>query len=747
MKKIILFVLAGLLIPALLLAQTQHFTFTSNTGDSYSIVIDDATLNGSTLSNGDEIGVFTPADLCVGASVWDGSTPLALTAWIDDSQTQETDGYQSGEAMIFKIWEQSADKEYTATATYSLGNGNFGSGAYAQLTLTAGSGTSESITVMSPNGGETWAVDSEQEIQWFCSNFSDPVKIEYSTDGNASKIEIESSTDNDGSYMWMVPNTPSTNCCISISDAADGDPFDISDQVFTIAAESAGGSLIVTNTNDTGQGSLRDAITQANSNPGPDSITFNIPVGDGGYNAGTGVWTISHTTALPAISDEMLVIDGTSQADFAGQETNPAGPEIMLDGSNAGSNTNGIQISAPGAEILGLGISNFGGDGIKFGLVEGGRISGCYIGVSSDGSEPAGNQIGININTSRGIIISPLDTVPNVISGNTMHGLYMIEASHNIIIGNVIGLNSTKDDTLGNHQYGMFMMSECDSNEIFDNCIGGNGQDGIYIIEGSGNIIANNGIGCNFEQPENALGNSSCGISIDDQKNRIEGNTITHNSVYGIKIYGAQALYNTISSNSIFANLWGGISNEMGGNNELTPPSITSISSNSVSGTAPANSTVEIFADENNQGALFLGSVTADGSGNFNFSDEFPEELNITATATDSEGNTSEFSQPMQTRVADQVSDQLPQEFELYQNTPNPFNPQTSIGFSLPLDSYVELEVYSISGQKITTLVNEKMKKGIHNIQFIAENLPSGVYLYCIKTDTFVQVKKMMLLK
>jgi len=748
MKKIILIVIAGLIIPALLLAQTQHFTFTSNTGDSYSIVIDAATLNGSTLSNGDEIGVFTPADLCVGASVWDGTTPLALTAWINDSQTTEVDGYQNGEAMTFKIWEQSADKEYTATATYTQGNGNFGSGAYAQLTLTAGSAGTESITVVSPNGGETWTIGSEREIQWTSSNFSDPVKIEYSTDGNASKIEIESSTDNDGSYMWMVPNTPSTNCCISISDAADGDPFDISNQVFTIAAESAGGSLIVTNTNDSGPGSLRDAITQANSNPGPDSITFNIPVEDGGYNAGTGVWTITPNSFLPGITDEGLVIDGTTQAEFTGQQTNPSGPEIMLDGSNAGSSASGVNISASGTEILGIAIANFGYDGITISQVQGGRISGCYIGVSADGSDalPNGSN-GINMNNTIGFQIGPLDTIPNIICSNILHGIYMVASSHNIFMGNIIGLNSFKNDTLGNGKEGMFMMSECDSNEIFDNYIGGNGQDGICIITGSGNMIANNSIGCNFEQPEKNLGNRSCGIYIEDQSNHVECNTIAHNKVFGVQIYGAQALYNTISRNSIFGNLWAGISNDDGGNNDLTPPSITSISSNSVSGTAPANSTVEIFADANNQGAHYLGSTPSDESGNFNFTGELPPDMNITATATDSEGNTSEFSQAMQTLVNEKNKDQLPQEFRLYQNFPNPFNPVTTIGFSLPLDTFVEINVYSISGQKITTLVNEKMGKGYHNIQFKAENLPSGVYLYCIKTDRFVQVKKMMLLK
>ncbi|RMF59220.1 MAG: hypothetical protein D6743_16610, partial [Calditrichaeota bacterium] len=116
-----------------------HFTFTSNTGESYSIVIDNATLDGNPLGNGDEIGVFTPAGLCVGASVWDGSTPLALTAWADDGQTSEVDGYKTGEKMSFRIWDASAgtNADYPATPTYSAGNGNFGDGAFAQLTLQA----------------------------------------------------------------------------------------------------------------------------------------------------------------------------------------------------------------------------------------------------------------------------------------------------------------------------------------------------------------------------------------------------------------------------------------------------------------------------------------------------------------------------------------------------------------------------------------------------------------------------------
>ncbi|MEJ2627075.1 MAG: right-handed parallel beta-helix repeat-containing protein [bacterium] len=655
MKKRIVIILMGLFLPVILLAQTTHFTFTSHTGDSYSIVIDDATLNESALSIGDEIGVFIPADLCVGASVWDGSTPLALSAWADDSQTPEIDGYQNGEAMTFKIWEQSSDQEFTATASYTIGDGNFGTGAYAQLTLSAGSET---------------------------------------------------------------PVLP-------------------------------GGAIIVNNTNDTGPGSLRDAITQANNNLGPDSIKFNIPKGQpgSGYNSNTGVWTISPTSTLPTISDEGLVIDGTSQAEYIGEQTNPFGPEIMLDGSNAGTNTTGLYICASGVEIISLVIANFGGNGVSVSQVEGGRISGCYIGVTADGSElsPNGSN-GISVNNCRGLQISPLDTIPNIISGNILHGIYMSGgSSHNIIIGNIIGLNSSKNDTLGNDQYGLFMFNNSDSNEVVDNFIGGN-RYGIYL-EGSGNVLINNYIGCNYDESDDHLGNGSSGISIYAADNHLEENTIAYNSVYGVQIYGSEALRNNISRNRIFNNGWGGISNENGGNGELSPPDITSVTANSVSGTGPANSTIEIFADEDYQGTIYLGDTMSDASGNFNFNGELPDELNITATATDSEGNTSEFSSPMQTQTQDQHTEQLPQEFKLFQNSPNPFNPVTAIRFSLPLDTFVEMEVYNLSGQKVVTLVNKEMKKGVHEIKYKPENLPSGIYVYCIKTDRFVQAKKMMLLK
>jgi len=89
----------------------------------------------------------------------------------------------------------------------------------------------------------------------------------------------------------------------------------------------------------------------------------------------------------------------------------------------------------------------------------------------------------------------------------------------------------------------------------------------------------------------------------------------------------------------------------------------------------------------------------------------------------------------------------VPVEYELAQNFPNPFNPTTNIRFSLPEQANVNLTVYNVLGQEVATVVNETLEAGIHNFNFNAANLNSGVYYYRIKTDNFVEVKKMMLVK
>lgn len=89
----------------------------------------------------------------------------------------------------------------------------------------------------------------------------------------------------------------------------------------------------------------------------------------------------------------------------------------------------------------------------------------------------------------------------------------------------------------------------------------------------------------------------------------------------------------------------------------------------------------------------------------------------------------------------------IPGKFSLYQNYPNPFNPSTTIEYDLPKSADVKIEVFNIAGQKIRTLLNEKMAAGSHQVEFNAQNLSSGIYFYKIEAGKFQDVKKMILLK
>jgi hypothetical protein len=89
----------------------------------------------------------------------------------------------------------------------------------------------------------------------------------------------------------------------------------------------------------------------------------------------------------------------------------------------------------------------------------------------------------------------------------------------------------------------------------------------------------------------------------------------------------------------------------------------------------------------------------------------------------------------------------VPTDFYLYQNHPNPFNPSTSIEFTLPKSEQVELKVYNILGKEVTTLVSKKLNAGKHTYQFDGKNLASGVYYYQLVAGEFREVRKMILLR
>ncbi len=89
----------------------------------------------------------------------------------------------------------------------------------------------------------------------------------------------------------------------------------------------------------------------------------------------------------------------------------------------------------------------------------------------------------------------------------------------------------------------------------------------------------------------------------------------------------------------------------------------------------------------------------------------------------------------------------IPQEFILYQNYPNPFNPSTNIQYAVSSRQYVTLKVYDLLGKEVATLVNEVMLPGTYEVFFDGSKFSSGVYFYKLQADSFVETKKMILLR
>ena len=94
-----------------------------------------------------------------------------------------------------------------------------------------------------------------------------------------------------------------------------------------------------------------------------------------------------------------------------------------------------------------------------------------------------------------------------------------------------------------------------------------------------------------------------------------------------------------------------------------------------------------------------------------------------------------------------EIDETVPVEFALSQNFPNPFNPSTTIKFSIPVNGEYNLRIYNIIGEQVAQLLNGEMNPGYHEVQFDASHLSSGVYLYSLVGKNVNITRKMILMK
>jgi len=274
-------------------------------------------------------------------------------------------------------------------------------------------------------------------------------------------------------------------------------------------------------------------------------------------------------------------------------------------------------------------------------------VLGNYIGTSIEGTKAIANRLsGINMGGNHCFIGGTANTERNIISGNYEGGISAGGGERNFIIGNFIGTDVNGTTSLPNKTVGVYVRNSS-YYYLQDNIISGNAGSGIELVEKSNNnIFRANRIGVASDGISH-LPNGLNGILIEAASNLIggsypgDGNIIARNTDSGVQIKGFP--YNTILHNSIYSNSGKGIESIEGGNNDLPTPIISSASFTGVSGTACTDCIVQIFSDEVDEGQIFEGDAVADDSGNWTLPG-FVNGPHVTATATDSAGNTSEFS-------------------------------------------------------------------------------------------------------
>lgn len=322
-------------------------------------------------------------------------------------------------------------------------------------------------------------------------------------------------------------------------------------------------TFVVTNTNDSGAGSLRQAIADANANTEDDTIIFNIPTSDKNFDGST--FNIRPLTEF-TITDGGTFIDGASQAAFTG-DTNTSGPEIVIDGSTCPTfNCDGFKVQSSNNRIHSLVINQMFGNGIKFeaGAI-GNTVTGCYVGTDPTGTmmqiffdkdgiaSAGGNTIG-GANPGDGNLISGCGNGP-------FGGLVL--GSGDQVRGNKIGTNAAGTGAVGNNFYGIKVTGS--SVTIENNVISGSNGPGVLIsgASASSNTIRANKIGTDITGTLD-VGNGDDGIEINGAaSNTIGGltaadrNIISGNNQNGVSITGSTATGNLVQGNYIGTDIAG----------------------------------------------------------------------------------------------------------------------------------------------------------------------------------------------
>jgi hypothetical protein len=433
------------------------------------------------------------------------------------------------------------------------------------------------------SGNVLWTPDGElicgeanlQFLRDVISDGSDGAVLVWSDERNGSWANIYAQHLNGwGNQLW----TPGGYLVSPTSGADKGEPALVSDALGgtiiayrathtdrDIDAQRLRWKFVVTNTNDSGPGSLRQAILDANANGDGNYISFDIP--------GPGPHSIAPTSALPDVNTA-TVIDGYTQPGSAVNTNGPGLPGnavimVELNGMAAGVGWDGLRLMG-GSVVRGLAVNFCNFAGIRM-AGDGNTVAGCYLGTDVTGTLDYGNvAYGVVSTGANNVIGGRTPDARNVICGNNAAGVLITTgASENWVIGNFIGTDVTGATALPNLGHGVAVV-DCDPCYIGDdtdeeiNVISGNVGNGVYFdVSTQYHFVHGNLIGTDVTGTA-PLGNTGHGVRIEDLHSAgavlvspiYQGTTpvIAYNGGDGVSVNSATAGLFSVELASIYDN-------------------------------------------------------------------------------------------------------------------------------------------------------------------------------------------------
>lgn len=318
------------------------------------------------------------------------------------------------------------------------------------------------------------------------------------------------------------------------------------------AVSDIGTTFVVSTTADSGAGSLRDAITQANLHPGADTIRFDIaaPLVNGAH-------TITPRSALPAITDPVW-LDASREPDALALGR----PVVELVGSDAGGASAGLVLAdgSDGSLVRGLVINQFGGAGVQVQAgADGQTLAGLRIGTDVTGLLALGNGGNAIDITGAGqhLIGGPTPADRNLLSGNNA-GVVITgtgtSASGTRIEGNTIGLDVRGESALGNRTVGVYL--DAPGATVQGNLISGNGYEGVFMLAGAGGATVQGNLIGSDASGTRAVGNGSFGIYVENTRDVLIGGTApgSGNLIAWQKVGAGVSIVGTASAVSVLGN-------------------------------------------------------------------------------------------------------------------------------------------------------------------------------------------------